>query len=229
MEPEQSLRRWAQTTELPDPIRWGEVEAAVLARPVPPEEIENLPTPPRLPRAVLLPLAVLFYAAPLVGLAMVLVGVGRGDDTGLQLIRFAPIPFLAGAVAAGTAVAASADSGRRRAWDVPAAGATAILAGAGLLVLLTTPGSFGLVPWTLLAVVLASLVALSILVLRRRPRLRLPRVREDALTPTDRWYLGARAEVLDVLIERDAVQRDDLDVPGMREMPLGTWAQLDGR
>ncbi len=37
------LKRWAKTTELPDPIRWGEIEARILLEQGPsPEESEEL-------------------------------------------------------------------------------------------------------------------------------------------------------------------------------------------
>lgn len=223
---EQSLLQWARTTDFPVPIRWGEIEAAVLARPVPQDELANLPQPPRVPWVVVGPLVVLVHASAILGLAMVLAGTNASDPaTAAAWFGAAPIPFVIAFALVLRPIFTSADTRRRGRWDLLAVGVTGAASLAAYLVLLAIPEELGWLPWLVLATAVASVISFVVLLVRRRSGRQLPRARH--LTPSERWYQAARAQVLEVLLSRGLIDRREVDVTGMVEMPLGSWRELD--
>jgi hypothetical protein len=234
MEQEQSFMRWARTVEFPRPLRWGDVEAAVLSRPLPEEDDPCDYRGFRVLNAILhvpvVLLAVLTFGASLIGLGIVVAGRSELIDTEGLWGVMAQFAFLTATVIPVARLFIWLDTGRRRSWThLLVTGATGAFSFAAYLLLGGMSDAFGsgLPILTLAATATGSGVCVVIAVASRGWHRYTPRKDRPDRTPEGRSYNGARAVVLRGLIKRGVVDENDIDVPDMLDMPLGSWHELD--
>lgn len=235
MESHQSLEQWAKTTEFSQPVLWGQVEAAILARPLPPDtepEVPGLGTGV-LGKIGMIPVVILgvaLYGSSIAGLVLVLLAVAGSDaTTAATLIGIANITFVAALAVPLTALAAWGQARRPGPWDLPLAAGTAAVSLVALVVLLINSASVDVrvAQWLSLAdVVLGTAVSVVILV-ASKPGRRYPSVRRQKLTPEQERYRGMRTQVMEIIVKRGLVDEKDVDMVGMTQMPLGSWRDLD--
>lgn len=224
------LQRWLASADFDRPIQWGAIEAEVLARPTPTEaELAEQPELPGVRWAVAIPLAVILCSTPLVTLVAAVFAVRATDGaTATGWLRVTQIASLGACVVALTPVLIWWETRKRGRWELVATLGAGLAALAAFLVLqreAVVP--LGWTPWMVGGVATIGLVAGAILLVASKPGRRLPRARNKDLTPVQRWQRGARAAAIEELLKRGVVDRQEIDVTGMVEMPLGTWHELD--
>lgn len=239
----EELKRWAKTTDFPDPIGWGEIEARIVSEPGPtPEESEEWERffpdrglAPRILIGLLRALVVSPVVLPTVGssvlglgfvVAYVVFGRELPDDFGIvvQLI------FGAALLVAMFPFYTWWDS-RRRGWEnVGLSGVTA-LASAGSFFLLgtTTEALDGIWPsisWMALVAAVVALVAFVFFLLFAKPppRMRLSE-RMRHVSQDEKWVQGKRGVVIEQLRRRGLV--NDADGAAIISLPPDTWRQLE--
>ncbi|HLT10910.1 MAG TPA: hypothetical protein VK028_08890 [Micromonosporaceae bacterium] len=227
---EQSLRDWARTANFSYPVRWGEVESAILARDLPPLEQEV--TTGRFARVAVVAAAAvvgaLVYGASVVGLGLVAVGAYLAASPGPWMV-VAQIAFIVATLVPVTVLMAWWTERRRGPWDVLVSGLTAA-ASIGAFVILTTLPEESDAGWLGTLTLVAAVVALAVFLVILAASKGGPRARRRAwsLNPgKDLRYIAAREEVLQVLVERRLVQLDKAGQRKVLEMPLGSWHELD--
>lgn len=230
-----SVLEWARTATFEQPLRWGPVEAGILARE--PLKAENTPAWVHLV-GVFGYLWTAFmiaatFGAPLLGLALLAMG---DSQPGLADGWFvaARIAFLLGCLSGIFTVRLWWSMGRRRGSVGIAGGVVAVAAAAvsywiligtdqqhdvtGLGALILATGALGLLILGLMAFSRPEGRGKS-----RKPPLRGPR-------NTAMWarYRDTRTAVLDILVARRLVKVDESDRKRLLEMPMGYWDELDG-
>lgn len=232
----QSVEEWAQSSHFPQPLRLGEVEAGILARP--PAASVSLGRSFPLLQALAWPvLAVAFFLGPglaLLGLLAVYVGTSQeppvGDNTWLWA---AHLIFVVGALTELTILAQSVKSSHREWFPI----ATALLTvGASAAAFLLLRSSRWDEPWGLTpAVVAMGIFAIGALFLTLVASPRAPGPNAHRKPPrrgpkddSTYWhYVRTRQLVLDALIGRGLLKVDEADRKRLGEMPLGYWDELD--
>lgn len=221
------ILEWARQVRFPGPVRWGDVEAEVLARaPLAPE-----PLPPRLRNLVALSRLLLWLSvavvlgAPVVGLVVVV----GGPDVGSGASDVGSGAFLLTSLVQLLVIRLALVRGRRRDPDLLVGAGVPLLASAAAVVVarvrdgeVAGPAGYALIAAGLAAVPFTLVVLSPSRASSRRPRRRGPR---SALARAD--YVRTRREVLDVLIHRRLVRVDEADRQRLAEMPLGYWEELD--
>ena len=226
---------WARTMEFSTPLRWGEVEAAILSRPAP--SLGGQYTGPMTARRALgvsgvvrfVVLGVAIGAAPAIGLGLVVAHVhgALGDE----VVRWAFYCQVAAASLLLLAVLEWTEERRRGSRSSLALVAeTAVTSTASYFVLRTSSDqeTYGSLPRLALGTAVAGWILLLVVGFgsRRWVRYTRPRDRPDQ-TEQGAGYMGARVAVIEILIRRGLVDRGDVDITEMMEMPLGTWRDLD--
>lgn len=236
---DQALEQWAKRTDFPQPIRWGELEAAILARPQPdfdPEpEVEvdvgrGAMVAARILRPVMWLVIALLFSSSLIGLALILAGVNAQDaETAQQWVIAAFVPFLA-AVPIPVAMAFIWSEIRRRIpWMMVLTGGTGVVALIAYLVLRTAPElmDVGWTAWLSLAAAGGGLLVFGLMLFASKPGKGLPRQSRKKMTREEKQYSAMRAKVLEIVIKRGLVDEDEIDVPELVEARLGSWHLLD--
>ncbi|QOR69811.1 hypothetical protein IM660_14255 [Ruania alkalisoli] len=230
------LREWARTEQFSQPLRWGEIEAAILEHDLPrlPEEKAWVTAIGIVGWVGIALLAIPSFGSAVLGLVLVAVGSAaegaaeaEGWFTGARFFF-----FLAAALGVGFFV----DwwrSRRRAALQLVTSALIAAGSGAALVVVLASDGpppGLLLLGFILTAIVSGVLVFIAGLVStpegrprRRRPPRRGPR----SSRIRDRWRRG-RDVVLQILRQRRLVDIDDDDQVRLNELPLGYWSEVEG-
>ncbi|WP_370249781.1 hypothetical protein [Nocardioides sp.] len=225
---ETPVLEWARRVDLREPVRWGEIEAQVLARA--PMEAEKPTLEYRLMVAAgfssLLVGVILTVGAPVVGLLVV--ASGPGLDSGWRDV--ARIAFLITWATQVGVLRLWWAGHRRRDPELVVTSVVAVLASAASVVVgrARLDESDGL--WIYAAI--GGLLALPVLLVvvsspRRRVSVRRPPRRGPRSGALRARYHATRDEVLDILIQRRLVRLDEADRQRVSEMPLGYWEELD--
>ncbi|MCD0447268.1 hypothetical protein LO763_27000 [Glycomyces sp. A-F 0318] len=225
---------WARAAEFSRPLRWGEAEAAVLARdyaPLPGSLVSR--TVGVVAWVLIALLAVPLLGAPLIGLVLVALGAAQGSQEAADgWISAATFMFVLGVIAAGTALSLWRERRRRSSIELVMNGVNALASGAAIAVLAVAAVSGG--PWLPLLMIAAALLSAVAFVLvlvskpegrakRRKPPRRGPRGSDKRARA-----LKARKRLLEVLVHRGLADLDEGDRIRVAEMPLGYWSELDG-
>lgn len=225
---------WARTMEFSTPLKWGDVEAAILSQAAP-SLGGRYAGPITAKMAVgrsgitMMLLGVVLVAAPLIGLGLVLThmkGVLEGDG----VLRVAFYAFVAAASNLLLVVLSWTEDRKGSRSMLALVGVTALVSTVAYLVVRTGSDTYaeGRLPVLTLGVSIAAWVLLPVIAFgsRRWARYTRPRDRPDQ-TEIGAGYMGARVAVIEILIKRGLVDRRDVDITEMMEMPLGTWRELD--
>lgn len=232
----EALKRWAKTSDFPDPVRWGEVEAVILADP-PPARDQMDPMLRKNDRVrslvgylIALPMVVVTFGSPLVVLGFVIsrVVLDRSvpeDSWWFVLLR---IEFFAAIVISVFPILMWWTTRRRGRMDLLLSGGSSAASFASVGLLFTTPRAGGWSAFAFYALIaaVAGLVVFVFMLVKARPGIRRPwRERWREITPEEKWYRGSRAGVLEELAQRGLVSTSD--TTAMTGMPLRTWHELD--
>lgn len=238
-DPDQSLEQWAKRTDFPQPIRWGEVEAAILAMPKPDFDPEpqvgvdagrGAMAAARIVRPVMWLLIALLFGSPLIGLAFILIAANaEGVDTAQEWMVAAFIPFIAAVVIPVAMGFMWSEIRRRIPWTMVLTGGTGVVSLIAYLVLRTAPEimDVGWTTWLILAAAGGGLLVFGLMVFASKPGMGLPRQSKKKMTREEKQYSAMRAKVLEILIKRRLVDEDEIDVPELVEARLGSWHLLD--
>ncbi len=233
---DESVEAWARSSHFSQPLRLGEIEAGILARP--PAASESLGTSFAFLRALTWPvLTFAFFLGPglaLVGLLAVYLGTEQEPPVGENgWLRVAHLIFVVGAFTELSALVDAARS-RHREWFHLATALLNVVATAAAIVVLRS--SEWDEPWGLtLAVVAMAIFAIGVLAVSVRAKPRGPGPNAGRKPPKrgperdgDHWhYIRTRKQVLGTLIERGLLKVDEADRQRLNEMPLGYWDELD--
>lgn len=233
-EAEARLRRWAKSTEFPQPLPWGELEAHIVSEPTPSHQELEIVFPPRtrrrfLPFLFVAPQTLLTSGSSLVGLGLVLAHVfgGVNDPTFGDITWFV---FLVSIAMTLGPVLVSVTTRRRGAIQTAVSLGTAVVSVISFLVLRADPqyGVWSSIRTMAVVAALAGLASYLCLRLIARPSVRTT-WREFMATPTveDQWLHSQRALVLEVLAKRELMSR--WDIPHVMELPRGAWRELESR
>lgn len=231
---QQPVEAWARTAEFPQPVRWGDIEAAILSRP-PPEAAggrDYVPTGKervggKVAFGIVMAAGILMYGLPVIGLGIVWAVVGAGLESGWLSLAQA-IFFVSLTVPLATLSVWWSSDRRREPKDLiitAVAGCSALAAH----VLIQAAGNVGgglLEIVTLLGAV-CGFAVFAVLLLASNAGRRRSGSRTGNSQPREDRYNVARARVLDILVERGVVDEDEVDIGYMLDMPLGTWRDLD--
>jgi hypothetical protein len=237
-QPDRSLEQWARTADLPDPPRWGEVEAVILAEPVTQDDLDEVPPPPgrgarlvgALVSVVVGILVAASYTSSLAGLALVLWRTGAAVTVPEEWVHWPRIAFLVACGVSGATFGVWRSTRRRGVLGPVATAVTGTVSLVALVVMLSRPELFDDILLRVLAGLAAALgIATCAVVLTASkpgvPRRSRARRRQD--TPEDQVRRGMRAQVLEILVRRGVVSDRQIDVPDMVGMPIGSWHELD--
>ncbi|UFU07514.1 hypothetical protein [Ruania halotolerans] len=228
------VAEWARAEDFPRPVRWGEIEAAILARKLPrlPEEAWWVSAIGAVGWIVVVLLALPTFGSPVVGLALAAVGSAAEGGSSAE-------PWFVGArfffvLATGLGVSLFVDwwqSRRRGVLQLASSGLTAVASGAAFVVV---QGEARVGLWLPLLMLSAAMVSVVVFVLglsstpEGRPKKRKPPRRGPRSAARRDRALRAREGVLQILVGRGLVNADQDDQVRLREMPLGYWSELDG-
>lgn len=234
----EALAAWAQSAQFPRPVRWGEVEAAVLARHLPAQEWPAK----RGPRGavgfagtavatVVLGATALWAAlnllSPIVGLAAVL----GARATGIAIPVWVFVATMAFVMALMTAILIAwgvFQDPRHGRFELVVTGAGAAVCLVAAALLRAAPFEAGEASFFAGAAAVVNLVALVRLIAAPRYRGRSFARRHRNLSDIERRYVDARAYVLDILVkQRKVADLDGIDLAHMNGMPLRSWHELD--
>lgn len=236
------LKRWAATTELPDPIRWGDVEARIMLAPGPtPEEAEELERlfPSRgsarqglrwLTMGLLILPALVFALPAVVGLGFVLVYVLLDAEVAPDLEIVPQLVFGAAIITALFPILECLSTRRRDGFVVMTVALT-VLASAASAVLLSTTEAYPLSVWPLVQLMaigaaIGGLVTLALLFTLGKPTLRTRLSERFRKVPAEeQWVRAQRAVVLEQLRKRNIV--NDADSTALAHLPVGTWHECE--
>ncbi|WP_166998781.1 hypothetical protein [Paramicrobacterium fandaimingii] len=233
MEHQQSVRQWARTVELSEPLKWGELEEKVLEFHISDEDIAAAATAPRGPGAAAVVLAYIvlwvpYLLAPIVGLVLVIIALGTNNQGEREsLMGFVQICFIIGLVLIVVQGVLWVSTRDRSMMSIGTTIPVTIVSLAAYLLIRPEPGA----SWTaLIAFVSAILgvVVLGVTIFASKPT---PRLREKwkNVTPEHLAQKWNRAVVLEELSKRGIISDKTVDVPGLVEMPIGTWNRMDER
>lgn len=238
MQSGQSVEEWARTAQVPQPVRWGEIERTVLAWDLPSGGAETLLNKVfvLLAWALIVIRTLLTLGAPLVALVLIVIGAASVETRGAENWFTAALVFSVLAVAVQLSLLAKWWQVRRhQLLDLVATGGAVGASAASALVLVVWVGDVAAVQWWFIAVLLATGILGAIgFVLNVTSK---PEGRDKSRTPPARgprndwkWrrYHDARSRVLDILVKRGVVDVDEADHKRLSEMPLGYWEELDG-
>ncbi|QOR71295.1 hypothetical protein IM660_03040 [Ruania alkalisoli] len=226
--PKTTVEEWARTEPFVEPIRWGEIEDAVLSRRLPPRANESLRGLRLVIKAVVFVLALAIYGAGAIGLAAVLLASAEGASEADPWHRVALIALLVAVATMAATMAAWLGDGRRRGpWDLIVAAVTGVGAcGAGVVIFTrwSEPGVAGVLAAIAGALGVGGLVALLMASTGRNDGRR-----RWSIDPVkDRRYLEARRAVLQILIDRGyagGLSRGQLQQ--LETAPFGSWHEFD--
>ncbi len=233
-EAEDQLKRWARTTDFPQPLPWAELEAHLVALPTPShQELEPIFPPATrrrlLPLLIVAPLALVTVGSSLVALGFVVAHVVAGVSSS-DVGQIAQVAVLASIIITVVPVAMWVSTRRRGGLQLLSSAGTAGVSTVSF-VLLGLEDQVGV--WSTIRVMTALAVAgglattLFLLVLARPGPSRTWSERLARPTLEDLWLRGQRALVLEVLVKRGLVSR--WDVSDLMELPRDTWKQLETR
>lgn len=237
-EDEQSVEQWARTAEFPRPPLWGQVESAILVRPVPGDLDEGLSSPglgAKVLGVVATPVVAvllgLLLGSSLIGLVLIYLGTTQDDPSSASgWIAGASIAYVAALTVPLSVLGIWRESRRRSPLDLVITGGTALVALTAFMVAGQVPGVAGAATWIgvlTLSTAAAGTGVFLVLLTRSRPGRRPRRESRRGLTPEQLWYKGARAQVLEIMLRRGIVDENEIDMVSMVEMPLGSWHELD--
>lgn len=237
MSPDPTAVEWARREPFTQPLRWGVVEAGILAR----EPVAGaLSGRERLFAGgvgatgyVFVALfAALTWGAALIGLVLVAWGTRRNPPMGSAWYTTSVAAFAMACLVQVNSIRVWLETRSRSLANAAACGVAVVSSGAAYVLLASTDDLPDLRWLDLLLPATGVLGIVAILPLafssaggrssRRRPPRRGPR--QDGLSAR---YRDTRAEVLDVLTHRGLVTLDEADRTRMLEMPLGYWDELD--
>jgi len=237
-ERDDSVEQWAKRAEFSQPIRWGEVEAAILAMPQPSFDPEPEFEVTRaqliignILRAVLWLVYAVIFGSSVIGLVFIVVGVTAQDSGAAQeWVAAAVVPFVAAMlvhVVMGWLVWSQIR--RRVLWMILLIGGSAVVSLGSYLVLRTVPEllDIGWTTWVIVAAACTGFVVLALMLFASKPGHGLPRQPRRKMTREEKLYAALRAQVLRILIKRGLVDEDEIDVPELVEARLGSWHLLD--
>lgn len=232
-----SLDQWARTADFSQPVRWGEVEGAILDRPPPPVNGED--NKMDLFYGVAGWLSRLVFAvvvgAALIGLGMVVIAAQLDPAAAEAWLVVARVFFVASVGVAGT-VLWSWWGERGGTWvELVVAGVAGFASLAAFLATRTMSDVPGAPATGVYAVVPAAVGCLAfLLVLVTKPefgtREKKPRSKVDPKRMPG-WkrerYLRGRETVLTILMSRGIAHVSGAQQAEMVRMPLGSWHELD--
>jgi len=234
---EQDLADWARHTDFPQPIRWGEVEAAVLARPRPsfdPEPEFEVTRAWLIIGTILRPVVWLFVAvmfgSSLIGLGAIAAGVSAQDaDVAQQWVAVAVVPFFVAVLVPVVMGFIWSEIRRRIGWMILVTGGSAVVSLSAYVVLRTAPEllNIGWTTWVIVAAAGTGFVVLALMLFASKPGHGLPRQSKKEMTREEKQYSAMLAQVLEILIKRRLVDEDEIDVPELVEARLGSWHLMD--
>lgn len=233
MATQQDVVEWARTAELSTPIRFGDVEARVMAGPLPkPKSVSAGSVAARGSAGIVMAVATLLaFGAPVISLGIIAAHAYGNDPvtTGswLPIARIAltvtiALPF------AMLAIWWLARDRHRGVIGLLVTSGTAVLAVIIFFVLRDMPdlqGATELSTRALLAMVAGVAVFVAMLVASKPGPAPKDRSREGVNTVSDKQVLDARREVLNALSDRGLVT-DEIFLKAI-QMPLGSWRELD--
>ncbi|SEE97819.1 hypothetical protein [Ruania alba] len=227
------VAEWARTEDFPRPVRWGEVEAAILARKLPrlPEEVWWVTAIGAVGWIVVVLMALPTFGAAVIGLVLAVMGT-MSDGVAAE-------PWYVGArffffIAAGLGVSLFVDwwqSRRRAVLQLGASALTAVASGAAFAAVQGDPRAGVWLPLLMLAAAVVSGVVFVLGLISTpegRPKKRKPPRRGPRSSARRDRARRAREGVLEILVRRELVDVDQDDQTRLREMPLGYWSELDG-
>ena len=232
----QSTTEWARELPVSEPVRLGEIEAALLSRPLPASAASTAGASALRGVTGLLVavLGLLLVGAPVIGLLGVLAQASvDGPSVASGWLPVAGYAFIISICVSLILVGVwvGVNDRRRRRWDLPMLGLTAVLAITSLLVLRTIADVEGTGRLMILsaAAAVAALGGFLVLLFASKPddstASAASSVEEQHPEPGEKQLLRARAEVLRVLLERRLIDADT--AMQASKMPLRSWHRLD--
>ncbi|MCW4457152.1 hypothetical protein [Microbacterium sp. MPKO10] len=227
------VREWARTVDLPDPIRWGELEEQILEFPVTDEQVKDAEEVPGGPGALNVAVAYLLWVpyllAPVVGLVLVIIGIGADmpserDD----MIGPAHFFFVIGLVLIIVQLALWVSTRDRSMMLIGTTIPVTVVSLVAYLLVRPLPGA----SWTSLIALVSAVLGVVVLVLLffvSKPMAPGPRVKWRSATAEQKVQLGNRAMVLEELKKRGLITDKGTDISGLVEMPIGAWHRMDER
>ena len=229
---------WARREPFTQPLRWGEVEAGILARePVP----GALSGRERLLSGGIGSIGCFFVAlfvtltwgAASLGLVLVVVGVRRDPPMGSGWYEASVAAFAIACVVQVNSIRVWFET-RSRSLAIALACAAAVLSSGAAYLVLAATDDLPDIQWLDLlipATFVLGTIAMPLVIFSKaegRAANRLPPSRGPRKDALSARYRATRAEVLDVLTHRGLVTLDEADRTRLLEMPLGYWEELDG-
>lgn len=236
------LKRWAETTEFPDPIRWGDVESRIMLAPGPtPDEAEQLERlfPKRgsarqglrwLTVGLLILPALIFALPAVVGLCFVLAYVLFDAEVSPDLEIVPQLVFGAAIITALFPIAECLSTRRRDGFVAMTVTLTVVASAASAILLSTTepytPSVWPLVQLMAIIAAVGGLVTLAIMFTlgKPTPRTRLSE-RFRTVPAEEQWVRAQRAVVLEQLRKRKIL--NDADSTALAQLPIGTWHECE--
>ncbi|QPZ38697.1 hypothetical protein [Paramicrobacterium chengjingii] len=233
MEHQQGVRQWARTVDLPDPIRWGDLEYQILEFPVSEEEVTEAEEAPGGPGRLNVALAYLLWVpyllAPVIGLVLVIIALGIDYEPDRDdLIGVAQFFFVAGLILVAVQGMVWAST-RDRSWmQIGTTVPVVVVSLVAYLLVRPLPGASWMALIALAAAVLG-VVVLALLFFASKPTAPGPRVKWRTLSAEQKVQLGNRAMALEELKKRGLITDKGTDISGLVEMPVGSWHRMDER
>src|SRR5699024_9100496 len=233
----QSTTEWARELPVSEPVRLGEIEAALLSRPVPDSAASTGggSAVRGVTGLLVVVLGLLLVGARVIGLLAVLAQASvDGPSVASGWLPVAGYAFIISICVSLILVGVwvGVNDRRRRRWDLPMLGLTAVLAIISVLVLRTIGDVEGAGRLLILSAVaaVAALGGFLVLLFASKPPAdstasAASSVEEQHPGPGEKQLLRARAEVLRVLLERRLIDADT--AMQASKMPLRSWHRLD--
>lgn len=234
---DQPVEEWAKSHRFSEPLRLGEVEDGVLARP--PADGTGMPWwVAGIGALGWVAMGLFFLVGPgigLIGLLAIWLAGQESPPGGADLwTNVAMFVFAMGSLSLAFYAVEVVRAKKRNVRDILFGGAPVVASVASSLLLRTmSPGSAPTFLWigvVALGVVGALILIASLASTPPKPKrsTRVPPRRGPADEAAYDRYLRTRERVLDIVVTRGLLKVDEIEQGGINSLPLGYWEELDG-